>query len=532
MISNSLQTKLTAIIVSIILLSLGTLGCLNYWKARQLLFTSAKERTVDLATNYAEQIGLWIGSHKSEVMMLAHSIPITNGNIEVIVPLLKDVYRTNNDYLSITFIQPDGTFYDSSGFTGNISHREYFQRAIKGETVITDPLISVTVGVPFVAIVTPVEVNGKIIGCISGVVNLESISRKVLAIKAGETGFAYVLQDDGLIIIHPNKEFILKNNLLTANNTPQALKEAVYKMTKNEKGVFRYQYEGVEKLTAYAPIPGMNWSLAVTLPTAEVTGQLEQLTLISFVTSISVLILTVFVVIIFARRISKPIKDLEVAANRVASGDLTAMNLKITSNDEVGRLGQAFEKMTSELEISYALIRKSEEHAKHNALYDNLTGLCNRTLFTDRLNHSLQEARCNNQLVALLFLDLDGFKAINDSYGHSQGDLVLKEVATRLNLIASPTDTVCRLGGDEYTMILPDIKSKDNVEIIIQKIVESFVPPFHLENHKAPLSVSIGISIFPFNGDDLDTLLKHADDAMYEVKASGKNGYKFYGQGC
>jgi len=530
--NNSLLTQLTAIIVAVVLLSLGILGSLNYWKARQLLFASVEERTVDLAVNYAEQVGLWISDHKSEVTMLAHSTPITSGNIEVIIPFLKAVHQASKDYLSITFIQPDGTFYDSSGFTGNVSYREYFQRAIKGETVITDPLISVTVGVPFVAIVMPVEVNGKIIGCFSGVVNLESISERVLAIKAGETGYAYVLQRNGLMIIHPNKELIFKNNPLTDNNAPQGLKEFIHTMTKGERGICSYTYEGVDNLTACAPIPGVNWSLAVTVPTAEVTGRLKQLTTISLVTTLGVLILAVFAVIIFARRISRPIKDLEVAANRVASGNLTAMNLEITSDDEVGRLGKAFEKMIRELEVSYKLIKESEEHAKSIALYDNLTGLCNRAMFSDRLNHCLKQASCSEQLVALLFLDLDGFKAINDLYGHSQGDLVLKEVAARLTLVARKTDTVCRLGGDEYTIIVPDIKTKSNVEIIVKRIVGSFVPKFDVAGKKVSLSVSIGISIFPFDGEDLDTLLRHADDAMYDVKASGKNGYKFFEQDC
>jgi len=530
--SNSLQTKLTTIIVLILLLSLSTLGCLNYWKARQLLLASAEERAMDLATNYAEQVGLWISGHKSEITTLAHSISITNGDIEMIIPLLKNIHQSNENYLSLTFIQPDGTFYDSSGFTGNIAYREYFQRAIKGETVITDPLISVTVGVPFVAIVTPVKVDGKIIGCFSGVINLGSISKRVLAIKAGKTGFAYVIQDNGLIIIHPDKELILKTNLLVDNNPPQELKEFVHKMINGEKGISNYTYKNVEKLTAYAPIPGVKWSLAVTVPTVEVTESLKQLTLIAIIASITVLILTVFAVIIFARRISKPIKDLEIAANKLANGDFTAMNFEITSDDEVGHLGQTFKKMTRELEISYNLIKSSEERAKYNALYDNLTGLCNRILFRDRLNHFLKQANRNPQLIALLFLDLDGFKTINDLYGHSQGDIVLKEVATRLNLVARSTDTVCRLGGDEYTMILPDIKDKKNVEIIAKKIIESFIAPFNLEDKKVFLSVSIGISLFPLDGNDLDTLLNHADYAMYNVKSAGKNGYKFYEPKC
>jgi methyl-accepting chemotaxis protein len=358
---KSLQAKLTAIIISIILAALGTLGGLNYWKARQLLFTSVEESTSALAVNSAEQAGLWLGAHKSEVTMMAHSTTITSGNIETIVPFLKSVHQANKDYISIVFIQPDGTFYDSTGFTGNISHREYFQRAIKGETVITDPLVSVTVGLPFVAIVMPVEVNGKIIGCLSGTVNLEDFSKKILSVKTGETGYAFAIQGNGLVIVHPNQELVLKQNSATDKNSPPAVKEAIQTMLKGEKGISRYTYEGVDKLIAYAPIPGVSWSLGITVPTEEITGKLNQLALITLVTTFTVLILAVFAVVIFTRRIIKPIKEMEVAANRIAGGDITVTKLGITSDDEIGHLGQSFEKMTENLRVLIQEISRATE---------------------------------------------------------------------------------------------------------------------------------------------------------------------------
>lgn len=525
---QSLQTKLTAIIVAIVLLSLGALGGLNYWKTRQLLFAGSEEKLVDLAGSYAEQVGLWLSGHQSEVTMLAHSTPITSGDINRIVPFLKAVHQANPDYLSLTFIQPDGTFYDSAGFTGNISYREYFQRAIKGKTVITDPLISATVGEPFIAIVEPVNVNGKIIGCFSGVIKLERISQRIAAIKAGQTGYAYVLQGDGLIIIHPNPELTFKNSPLSDPNAPTALKEAMNAMVNGERGISRYSYNGIDKIMAYAPIPGVHWSLAVTVPATEVNEHLREFTMITLLVTCSVLLLSVLASILFARRISRPIKKLESAANQIADGNFAAISPKIKSNDEVGRLGEAFEKMIYELQVSYKLLRESEEQAKRLALYDHLTGLPNRVLFNERLNQAIMQAVLCNTLIALLFLDLDGFKAVNDNYGHSQGDLVLKEVAARLKLAVRNSDTVSRLGGDEYAIVLPGITTKHEVELIAEKITQAFILPFKLDHSQAKLTVSVGISLFPFDGDNLDSLLKNADDAMYAVKSTGKNGYKFH----
>ena len=184
--------------------------------------------------------------------------------------------------------------------------------------------------------------------------------------------------------------------------------------------------------------------------------------------------------------------------------------------------------LVKELEGDYESVKESEEHAKRNALYDPLTGLCNRSLFYDRLGYTFDQARRSGQLVALLFLDLDGFKSVNDLMGHFSGDLLLKEVAVRLNTVVRKTDTVCRLGGDEYTIILPNIKSKKDVETIAKNILSLLSVEFNLDGKSIFITGSIGISLFPVDGDDSETMVKYADSAMYSVKATGKNGYQFY----
>lgn len=187
--------------------------------------------------------------------------------------------------------------------------------------------------------------------------------------------------------------------------------------------------------------------------------------------------------------------------------------------------------LVKELEVDYESVKESEEHAKRNALHDPLTGLCNRILFYDRLNHSFKQASRNGQLVALLFLDLDGFKAVNDSIGHFIGDLLLKEVAVRLKKVVRETDTVCRLGGDEYTIILSNIKAKNDVVTVAKNILNVLSAKFNLEGKDIFITASIGISLFPFDGNDSETIVRYADSAMYTVKATGKNGYQFYSSG-
>lgn len=171
---------------------------------------------------------------------------------------------------------------------------------------------------------------------------------------------------------------------------------------------------------------------------------------------------------------------------------------------------------------------EAQEHLDYLAYHDVLTGLPNRTLFLDRLNHAMQKAQRTNTLVALLFLDLDGFKTINDSLGHIIGDMLLKEVASRLTENMRQDDTVARLGGDEFTIVLEDINHVDDITAATEKTLAVFNNPFHIDRHELFVSASIGIAIHPFLNSTIDDLVKAADTAMYRAKEEGRNSYRFY----
>lgn len=172
--------------------------------------------------------------------------------------------------------------------------------------------------------------------------------------------------------------------------------------------------------------------------------------------------------------------------------------------------------------------KRAEKRLVQLANYDSLTGLPNRTLFRDRLAHAVAQANRKNRLVALLFLDLDRFKMINDSLGHLAGDKLLQAVSGRLLANAREEDTVARLGGDEFTVILEDITNTEDATIVARKILEVMGKPFYLDGHEVFVTTSIGIAIFPLDGQGLDGLLKNADTAMYRAKEQGRNNYQFY----
>lgn len=172
--------------------------------------------------------------------------------------------------------------------------------------------------------------------------------------------------------------------------------------------------------------------------------------------------------------------------------------------------------------------KRYEETIKHMAYYDPLTNLPNRALFNDRLTLALAHARRNKQLLAVMFLDIDRFKIINDTLGHAMGDRLLQNVAHRLSVCLRENDTVARFGGDEFTFILSEITRIEDMAKIADNILEVIRQPFKTGSHEFYITASIGITLFPDDGDDVETLLKNADNAMYRAKEKGRNNYQLY----
>jgi len=176
--------------------------------------------------------------------------------------------------------------------------------------------------------------------------------------------------------------------------------------------------------------------------------------------------------------------------------------------------------------------RKSvEERVHHLAHFDVLTDLPNRSLITDRLQQALILAKRNKARMAIMFLDLDNFKPVNDNYGHEIGDLLLQEVAKRLLDCVRESDTVARIGGDEFVVLLPTIEQEQDATVVAGKILHALNQPFEIGGRTLNISSSIGIAVYPEHGDDEKLLLINADIAMYHAKKQGRNNFKFYVQG-
>lgn len=212
--------------------------------------------------------------------------------------------------------------------------------------------------------------------------------------------------------------------------------------------------------------------------------------------------------------------------HRDAAGNVFLVGV-IRDITERKRIEEELKRTAAELASTNEQLKLSEHRLRHQAYHDDLTGLPNRKLFAERLNQALEWARDLDRSVGLLFLDLDGFKAINDTLGHDMGDLLLKAVAKRLTGCLRGSDTVSRLGGDEFTVILPGIPKLEDAQKVADKVIATLSEVFAIEGNRVSVTTSIGISLYPQHGGTADDLIKLADTAMYRAKERGKNQYAF-----
>jgi len=244
---------------------------------------------------------------------------------------------------------------------------------------------------------------------------------------------------------------------------------------------------------------------------------------------------------------------LDQAIERALSGDTTDVELRIRRPSGLERTLMVHAESNSQASKKHLLgtmqditeRKKADEAIRKLAFYDQVTGLPNRTLFREHLSVAMHHANRHGKKIAVLFLDLDNFKRINDSLGHVAGDQLLQDVSSRLKQSIRATDiastdcshaqpndankhTLARLGGDEFTVMLVDLNNEKQINIVSNRILESLNEPFMLAGNRVVVTSSIGIAIYPEDGEEIDTLLKHADAAMYQVKSSGRNGVFFY----
>ncbi len=347
---NSIRTKLIFGVGLLISISLGILWTFNYWNTKQLLIIDTEDYITLQAVTTGKQVGDFFDSRVAEISLMANSPTLIGGDYQGIISYLQKEEQRDKKYIRFFFTDQSGNVYYTDGSSANIAQRDYFKKVMEtGQAFAPDPVISRVDGKPIITVVAPIKKDGKIMGILGGSVSLENAASSVVKVKVGETGHAFMIKNDGVVIVHPDAEKIMKANLLMDENVDVSLQSAAAKMVRGESGIAHYSDKMIDHYIAYAPVSGTNWSIGVSVPVAEVLGKLQKFMFSAGLSFAIILLLSISIVFFVAGYLAKPIQALSAFVSRIGKGDLTMVELKIHSKDEIGCLAAAFELMVENL---------------------------------------------------------------------------------------------------------------------------------------------------------------------------------------
>ncbi|MDT8902536.1 methyl-accepting chemotaxis protein [Anaeroselena agilis] len=507
---KSLQTKLTAVILIIFLVALGALAGFNYSKARAIILADVNETLLKTADDSAGILGEWLQARQAEITAMSVAPVIRSGNKEAILPYLVNVAKERPFYDAVCYADVNGNFITSLDKKGSIAERPYFQRAVRGETNLSDPVISKTTGHLIAPMAVPVKVDGKVVGVVYGTIDLGILSKKVLAIKVGETGYALVAQKDGLTIIHPSKDVAMKANPLKDANADAGRKMITERMVSGDKGLAVFTAMGVERFYAYAPIPGSNWALAVTVPVGEVTEKLSSLTVISLVTIMVVLVLAAIAIAIYSRRLVGPLRKMVAYSEEIANGDLREHQRTVMSNDEIGHLAETLVGMRSHLRALIEKVRASTDQVAASS--EELTASAE------------QSSQAAGQICGVIGEVAGGaekqLKAVEATAS------IVEEMSAGIKQIAANANTVANTAADSAETARQGSQAVENAVNQMEKIEDTVVRSAKVVSKLGERSKEIGTIVDTIAGIAGQTNLL-ALNAAIEAARAGEQGRGF-----
>ena len=426
----------------------------------------------------------------------------------------------------LILVKPDGRgiiagYPEHTGLPDlDLTGRDWFRAALATrDPVIGRPARAATDGVPMVVMAMAVaDSAGTPRGVLAGASDLSSpgFLNLVQGNRIGRSGgFLLVSPRDRMFVSASDHDMILTPTPPEGVNALHDRAMAGYRGT----GI-TINAAGVEELSAMVTVPTPDWFLVARLPTAEAFEGVRDLR--TFIATNSLLIAAFATAVLFfgMRRFFRPLTDAARRMHQMADGHVKLSPLPVHRMDEVGELAQGFNYLLGKLREQEAALRANEARMAHMAHHDALTGLPNRALFHERLQQAIDRAERGGTLFALLYIDLDGFKPINDTHGHSRGDEVLRVVARRLSGLLRKSDLIARIGGDEFAVILEVDVTRAGAEIVAGKCRVALEEPITIDGLRLPLALSIGVAVYPEDGRDAQQLVTHADQAMYAVKRS------------
>ncbi len=396
--------------------------------------------------------------------------------------------------------------------------REYFQQTIhRRKGVISEPYLAKANKQPNVMITAPVlDAGGNVIAVLGGQLNLlkPNFLGELRQAKVGKTGMFALIGNDRTIVLSRDAERIMTKG--PAAGSTRYLDRLVAGEDGWEEDV---NSRGLHAVFGFKHLASVPWALVAALPVEEAFAPIAAAQKRIAIVTFSLALVLAPLVWLGVFRLLGPLIHLRNAARWIRGQPGKGLLLPVGTQDEIGDVAREFnELLKSKHETAAALV--------HAVNHDSLTGVASRALFLDRLQQAAVRSRRSGSLIALMYLDIDKFKAINDSRGHIAGDTLLREFAHRLQQNVRESDTVARLGGDEFVVLLDDLGGRRDALRVAEKILAAMRVPVIVGKAEIRITVSIGLSFASAADIDADELVRRADKALYEAKAAGRDTFR------
>lgn len=374
----------------------------------------------------------------------------------------------------------------------------------------------------------------KITGYLVSEIDLSYFSVFLDNLHIGKSGRGMIIDKDGFIVYNGLDEKHCGDKI--ESDTLASLYSEYSAGNANSKDYLIHNFNGKKIMTMYTIIPEVNWIMLINQDYSEL-DDISSVLIVSMTICAIVIFLILYIVIHqFSKSFTAPILSLRDAMRKASNGDLTVQS-NIKANNELGELSKSFNKMIhiiktnyddlssmhEELLINEEQLRSNYEHIEYLAYHDILTSLPNKLAFLEYVDSILMSQKGAKETHAIFFVDLDNFKTVNDTLGHEYGDTLLAKISLLLKNMLRKEDMLARAGGDEFLILLHNIEDTDYALDISTKILQALKEPLQINEEMLYVSMSIGISIYPFNGANTNILIKYADIAMYHSKETGKN---------
>jgi len=548
-----LRAKILLLIIPLVVIPLLTLGWLAYNQLRNTTIQRSLGQMdtlinqVRMHLEYRQQTALANINLFSRSSQLTQYV--TNEDEEErltlmqssILRLFGSYQKAYPDYYEIRFLLPDG-YEDTRSLVGDIPNitdeeagSEFFAeiRRHENETRIMygqnpdNQEVAMLVSKPLIlnnravdAVNTPPTLRGYLVIT----ANMDYLHEQATTMQIGKYGYLFFTDQKGKVLFHPEQARMGK--------TLEAAEFSALQRAIDQKTPVQARLNGTE-VNAQGAQLHPNLYLFTVLPEYEIRAASNRLGVLVATTILTATLVTLLLIYAALKSLLlKPIQQLSSAANEMGRGQLLA-HIPVESSDEIGTLAKSIRAMGKNLQ-------NSQQQTEYLAYHDTLTGLPNRLMFNEMHRQALAEAKRHQHMSALMYLDLDDFKRINDTLGHQAGDLLLKEISQRLLTVLRgedclslvrqdvPTDMVARLGGDEFTILLTHVVQSHEPAMVAKRLLSELAEPVMLSGHEVKIGSSIGITLYPDDGQDTETLNKNADIALYHAKREGKNNYQFY----